>query len=165
MTKKIIFPSAAAILMALMSSCASSQNRIPSKTIHESIGHAISQAQQVKNEIAVLENKKSEMQKFSLRVPLICLEIGRLDFYVVELLKQVSYPNETYEDQRKDLKRDPILSAYERVSALTGLCGELSGESVAGFRYMPKLKMHSSELKRGLELLDGLISDLQKFKN
>lgn len=93
-----------------------------------------------------------------------CLEIGRLDVDLGVLARLFSEPGDTFESARKDTRRAPLASAQERVTSLTGFCGELSGETVAGYRYMPKPQASLKELPRVIEIAQGLVEDLETFK-
>jgi hypothetical protein len=93
-----------------------------------------------------------------------CLEMGRLSGSIEQLVAAISREGETFQDQRSDPARDPIFSAHEQMTALTGLCGEQSGERVAGYRYMPKLKLASERDPKALELAQGIVADLSRFR-
>jgi hypothetical protein len=95
------------------------------------------------------------------RSNLICLKIGKLDHSVDFLAKLIGKTNETFDDQRKDKSRDAVWRAYEKTTALTGYCGELSGDTVAGFRYMPRLK--PTETKRAIQYIKEIRNDLLDY--
>lgn len=166
MIKKMRFDlSVMVILLATLGCSSLKKKEMPAGAsgTESALNEAISQAKQVSN----FFNRKTKDKNSKLAVDsftLVCLEIGRLDSQIQKLVRQISYPDETFQDQRNDSKRDPIFSAHERVTALTGFCGELSEETVAGYRYMPKLKSGSKEIKAALELSNGIIADLERYK-
>lgn len=92
----------------------------------------------------------------------ICLTAGRLDALINQVIKATSKKGENFNDQRKDKGREPLFSANERLTSFTGYCSELSGQIVAGYRFMPKLK--SSEHKRAKDYAKSIYEELKTYR-
>ena len=90
-----------------------------------------------------------------------CVELGRLDATLADLVRTVARPGDSEQSERNDVTA-PLFQARDRANAMVGFCGENSGAPLAANPTLSRLRKWDA---RGLRAeASQVVSELEAFK-